>query len=82
MTRYFFHVANGSSDLDHEGIELPDDQAARVEALHFMGELLRDRGPDVWDAQGMKLIVTDKSGLILFVLALSAVEAPALRRRA
>ena len=82
MPRYFFHVGESAGGLDSEGMELPDHNAARIEAAATMGELLRDKAGEFWDSKAMKLIVTDKSGLILFVLDLSAVEAPALSQRA
>jgi hypothetical protein len=78
MPRYFFHTENGQSALDQEGVVLADNDAARIEAVRVMGETLKDCATDFWAAQCLKLTVTDASGMILFVLDLSAVEAPAL----
>ena len=38
MPRYFFHIAGD----DGNGIELPDDAAARAEALQTFGAMIRD----------------------------------------
>ncbi|MDB5451699.1 MAG: hypothetical protein JWO33_277 [Caulobacteraceae bacterium] len=78
MSRYFFHLDGHESVIDDEGLELPDHQHAKMQALHTMGEMLRFERPNFWDTRQLKMIVTDQSGLILFVLDLSAIEAPAI----
>jgi hypothetical protein len=80
MARYFFHLRNGDSYADAEGMEFADLQACRVEAARMLSGILRDRASEFWDKQSLKLMVTDEKGLILFVLALSAVEAPAVSK--
>jgi hypothetical protein len=80
MPRYFFHTEDGTSHLDEDGLELPNHRAAQIEALKTLGQLLNDESSEVLDGHGLKLIVTDNSGLILFVLDLSAVTAPAIRQ--
>ena len=43
MPRYYFHVFNGSGETrDDEGVELPDLEAARLEALWGIRSMLRD----------------------------------------
>ena len=78
MFRYFFHTSDGRSLFDREGMEFDSATAAKIEAVRMMGEVLKDQATEFWDTQALKLIVTDETGLILFVLDLSAVEAPAL----
>lgn len=78
MARYFFHVENGQSKLDDEGLELPDPHAARVEAVRKLGDILRADPHHFWDHQSFKLTVTDENHLVLFVLDLSGVVAPAM----
>jgi hypothetical protein len=39
MPRYFFHVRDGSSYPDLQGIVLPDVTAAKMEAVRFAGDL-------------------------------------------
>ena len=81
MPRYFFHIGDTEAGLDPEGIELPDHNAARIQATVTLGEMLKDLSGEFWDERCMRLIVTDRSGLILFVLDVSAVEAPAIAER-
>lgn len=78
MARYFFHTEDGQSVLDGEGSEFASVTEAKIEAVRMMGEVLRDRAEHFWDDQALKMIVTNAEGLILFVLDLSAVEAPAI----
>ena len=42
MPRYHFNVYEGRNDVDVDGHELPDIQAARAEALQLAGEIIRD----------------------------------------
>ncbi len=42
MQRYFFHLHDGRTTLDAEGVELPNLRAARGEAVRACGDLLRD----------------------------------------
>jgi hypothetical protein len=59
MPRYFFHIRDGYDlDEDEEGIELPDVEAARAEALATVEEL-RD---ELRDAGDIELEITDESG--------------------
>jgi len=81
MPRYFFHFGETDAGLDVRGQELDDDNAARIEAVRLLGEMLRDKAGEFWDEQSMKLIITDQAGLILFVLDVSAIEAPAVSGR-
>jgi len=62
------------------GQELPDHNSARIEAVRLLGEVLRDKAGEFWDEQSMKLVITDDVGPMLFVLDVSAMEAPAVTR--
>lgn len=42
MPRYFFDVYDGAVSQDDEGIELPDDEAAKKEATRAVTELARE----------------------------------------
>ena len=78
MARCFFHTEDGRCVLDAEGMEFDTPVAAKIEAARKIGEILKDKAIEFWDDYALKLIVTDESGLILFVLDLSAREAPAV----
>ena len=59
MPRFFFNIRDGHElDEDLEGVELPDVEAARAEALATVEEL-RD---ELRDAVGIQLEITDESG--------------------
>lgn len=59
MPRYFFNIRDGHDlDEDDEGVELPDIEAARAEALATVEEL-RDQ---LTDAGNIELEITDDTG--------------------
>jgi hypothetical protein len=59
MPRYFFNIRDGHEiDEDEEGIELPDLEAAKAEALATVEEL-RD---ELADAGNIELEITDEAG--------------------
>ncbi len=80
MPRYFFHFGDTARGVDVRGQDLPDHNVARIEAVRLLGEVLKDKASEFWDEQSMKLIITDDEGLMLFVLDVSAIEAPAVSR--
>jgi hypothetical protein len=81
MPRYFFHFGDTALGLDVRGQELSDHNTARIEAVRLLGEVLKDKAGEFWDAQEMKLTITDGTGLILFILDVSAIEAAAVSPR-
>jgi hypothetical protein len=78
MPRYFFNVIDGVSIPDNTGTELPDLYAARLAAVAYSGELLRDHPDAFWVQSEWRIEVKSESGLVLFAIHISAVEAPAL----
>lgn len=79
MARYFFHTENGDRHSDEDGLELPDLAAVKREAITALAEMLKNRGARFWENNSFRLIVTDEAGLILYVLDVNGVEAPAVR---
>ena len=66
MPRYFFNIREGFEvDEDEEGVELPDIEAARAEALATVEELREELGSD---AQGIELEIADESGRRLLTI--------------
>lgn len=59
MPRYFFDTENGQTIRDNSGLVLDSPQAARLEALAVLGEILRYRGPDFFRTGAFSVIVTD-----------------------
>ena len=62
MPRYFFHVKDGRSIPDHDGLELTDPGAARVMAVFTSGEMLRAHAKTFWDDRDWQMHVTDEQG--------------------
>jgi hypothetical protein len=43
VARYFFDTTDGDRDVDREGVDFPDDGAAREAAIRYAGSMLSDR---------------------------------------
>lgn len=71
MPRYFFHTFDGGSFPDLEGQELPDEGAARLEAMRALPEIARDAIPKDGDKQGYTVLVTDEDGRSIYSGSLS-----------
>lgn len=73
MARYFFHVDNGTFAPDPTGVELPDVNAARVEAVKAAGEAINDASDGFWEhATPWFMYVTEANGRLLFSLEFAA----------
>lgn len=72
MSRYFFHVADGRSYRDTEGVDLPDAAAAREEAVRVLGELLRDEPALFLEHELLELRVAPASGEPIYRLVVVA----------
>ena len=57
---------------------MPNDAAARGEAIRTAGELLRDGAETFWGTRPWTVTVTDQRGLILLEIELQGHAAPAL----
>jgi len=60
MSLFFFHVCDGSTTFDGDGVEFPDFEAARREAIVACGELLREVPAQIWKGGSVRLWVTDR----------------------
>jgi hypothetical protein len=47
MPRFHFNVHDGKNIIDEQGTELPNWQAARIEAIHLAGNILRDEAQSI-----------------------------------
>jgi uncharacterized protein DUF6894 len=74
IPRYFFHVYDGHSDPDKDGMEMADIYQAQAQAIKMSGEILRDMGAEFWDGTAWRMEVADESGRVLFTLRFSAEE--------
>lgn len=62
MPHYFFNTSNGSPHVDDAGMDLPDLDAARREAVRYGGGLLSDDPGMVMQEHGFRIDVIDEAG--------------------
>ncbi|WP_141245109.1 hypothetical protein [Mesorhizobium sp. WSM3860] len=73
MPRYFFHVDNGEFIPDQAGIDLPDLNAARREAVRAAGQMIDDSQQSFWEHMTpWNMHVTDDDSRLLFTLQFGA----------
>jgi hypothetical protein len=81
MPRYYFNLKDGREELDNVGVELAGIDAARIQAVIFSGEVLRDGGgKTLWQGEPWRLWVSDQpdgKGKTFFALNFSAIEGAA-----
>jgi hypothetical protein len=77
MPRFFFDIADGpETGVDDEGLEFPDLESARANALATLGEIARDELPD-GDHRDFQIAIRDESGQVLLTATLALrVEQP------
>ena len=80
MPRFFFHVHDGVSILDREGVELDDWRAAQIEAIRLAGTIVAGNASRLQLGEDWALEVTNADGLVLFRLDFSISEGPAIVR--
>jgi ABC-type taurine transport system substrate-binding protein len=78
MPRYYFHIDDDRTHIDRVGVELPDLEAARDEAVGAAGQILRDgAAKNLWSGKPWRMWVTQSpfaNEKPLFVLRFSAAE--------
>ena len=78
MPRYYFHVEDAHTEIDEVGVELPNLEAARNEAVRTAGEILRDgAAKNLWGGKPWRMWVTQSpspSETELFSLWFSATQ--------
>jgi hypothetical protein len=63
MAPHYFHLKNGVTILDYDGIDLPDMTAVRVEAVRTVSHVLHeDNVAHLWNGEPLRLWVTDGPG--------------------
>ena len=60
-------------------MDLPSLAVAKCEAVRYAGRLICEQANSFWDKGDFTMSVTDETGLILFSLVLSGVDAPIIR---
>ena len=72
MPRYFFHIQDGQSLSDQDGVELPGIDEVRNQAVVAAGEALRDKGGKFWKGGEWFMRVVDENGETVCRLRFSA----------
>jgi len=76
MPLYFFDIIDGEDLPDRFGSQHADLKAARVEAIRYSGEVLREMPERFWNAEEWKMTVSDGSRTPLFTLKFFAEPLP------
>jgi hypothetical protein len=77
MSAYRINIRTESHIADSVDVEMENLTDLRVEMARFVGELLKDHAALIWADQDWQVDVTDATGLILYVLHISAADTPA-----
>jgi hypothetical protein len=77
MPAYRINIRTESHIADSVDVEMENLTDLRLDLARFVGELLKDHAELIWADQDWQVDVTDASGLILYVLHISAAETPA-----
>jgi len=80
VPHYFFHIHDGKDLIDREGLHLPDDGAARREAIRHAGRIIDDEAASIARGEDWHMEVADAGGLILLRLDFHVTDAPVVRR--
>lgn len=71
MSRFFFQVNDGRGFVDNDGVELPNEAAARAFAVRHVGEILTLGSACIEPGKEWSMDVTDEIGQSLFRLYVS-----------
>jgi len=78
MPQYYFHFADGEKEIDKDGVELADEDAARKQALKLAAEMLLQMEAKEFLSHGhWELVVTDQpsgNGRIVMRLFVTATK--------
>lgn len=74
--RYFFHIAGSVQQPDPEGHEIGSISDARIQAVRFASDYLRDRPELVWLGEEFRVEVCGEDGRCLFTFIAVGVDAP------
>jgi hypothetical protein len=77
MPRFHFVVRTRSHVLLSDSVDLQDLESARIEAACRVGDLLKTHAGAIWEDKEWQMDVTDSTGLILFVIQVSAMKTAA-----
>jgi hypothetical protein len=76
MPYYIINLRTRSHIADMAEVDCESTEDLRIEVARFVSELLRDHAVALWVDQDWQVDVTDHTGLILYVVHLSAYASP------
>lgn len=76
MPRYFFNTADGHRDCDEEGVELPNGNAARAEAIRYAGAVMNNHPDVLWDGRDFRVEVVNEDKQLVCTVITVAVDTP------
>ncbi len=68
MPRYFFDIRDGQDFLDEDGSDHADLAAARIEAVRYSAEVLKEMPERFWHREEWTMTVSDAERTPLFTL--------------
>lgn len=71
MPRYFFNVVDGDDIPDYTGTVLPNEEAARLEAMISSTAIIADLGVRFWGSTNWQMRVVDEGGTPVVTLVFS-----------
>jgi hypothetical protein len=74
---FFFNQLNGKLKPDDEGTECATVNDARIEAVRYASEVMREHPTLIWTGQDFRIEVTNAEKLLLFTVVVVGVDAPA-----
>ena len=77
VPHYNINLRTTSTIADSWPVERDDLTALRVELARFVGEMLKDHANQIWADEDWRVDVTDETGLILYVMHVSASDTAA-----
>ena len=77
MPLFRFEVRTPTHVMASHSGEFADSTAARVEAAKRIGDLLRKHAGEIWTDEDWQMDITDKDGLILYVISVNVMRSPA-----
>jgi hypothetical protein len=76
MPRYFFDIRDGHDFPDLQGSEFADLAAARIEAVRYAAEILKDMPGRFWNCEEWTMTVSNHNRKTLFTLKFLAESIP------
>jgi hypothetical protein len=76
MPYYNINLRTSSHIADMTEVKRESVEDLRIEVARFVSELLRDHATALWVDQDWQVDVTDETGMILYVVHLSAYASP------